>query len=372
LVLGAFCIVSIFLLVFVLNNFTIGYSGSDSRSYIETAKLLTGQQYKEIIPYRLLKPAAPFVIGVLSFLMNMNTAFLLLNSVLYFLITILVFKIVVMLFNNQRHALISAVIFATSYPILEYGVTYMTDLPGWFFFVFSVYLTLHFLKRPSYWLSAFVGAVVAVGALTKETGALGGVFFVLSSLFLLEGGIGQRFRYVVVFFVVSIVPFAMWQVHVFNSIGYSYYDWYMRGEDYVANSFATLPRLPLLVKSIGGAFLLGWIVAVIGAIRLFLASRSNSAYKSLTLIILFLIISSSAFLLWPVPTSRFVFVGGLPLAILAGAAFFRYSLVDGGVRKVCTNRLLVYAGVALVVLCNILWFVYDDVLRVSLTKLFIS
>jgi len=201
--------------------------GSDSEEYLTTAKYFSGQgalggsAMIKLIG-RLLKPAFPLLVGLLSPLFGFKLPFILINVVFYLSIGFVVFKIVKLLFNDENQALVAAMLFLTAYPMLEYGINYYTDLAGWFFFVLSVYLTLLFGQKPSYKLVVWNGIISVIGFLTKESGGVGTLFFVLFLFFVYKDSFINKLKYLLTIAVVFWLPVISWQVFVYFKYAYSY------------------------------------------------------------------------------------------------------------------------------------------------------
>jgi len=342
--------------------------GSDSEEYLTTAKYFSGQGAlggSDMIKLfgRLLKPAFPLLVGLLSPLFGFKLPFILINVVFYLSIGFVVFKIVKLLFNDENQALVAAMLFLTAYPMLEYGINYYTDLAGWFFFVLSVYLTLLFGQKPSYnerdaryigWrttrykLVVWNGIISVIGFLTKESGGVGTLFFVLFLFFVYKDSFINKLKYLLTIAVVFWLPVISWQVFVYFKYAYSYYDWYMlcrRGDEaFVRDYFKIIP------KSLVATFFLGWSFVLLGLVRV------RKAAPEVKKVALALILPSFSFLIWFGASSRIFYIIGLLLSILAGWGFV--YLINN------YRRTYAYSLLAMAIAGNYFWFIFDDRLRV--------
>jgi hypothetical protein len=253
-----------------------------------------------------------------------------------------------LLFNNERQALVAFILFLTAYPILEYGINYYTDLAGWFFFVFSVYLTLLFGRKPSYKIVVLNGIISAVGFLTKESGGVGTLFFVLFLFFVYRDGFANRLKYLLVIAAAFWLPVVLWQALVFWRYNYSYLDWYSLGVE--SSSVFRQEYFRIVAKSLVAVFLLGWAPVLWGLAKI------KEAASDTKRILLILVPPSFSFLLWPAASSRLFYIVGLLLSILASWGFA--CLINSHKHKF-THSLL-----AAVVAGNYLWFIFDDKLRI--------
>lgn len=349
-ILTFFALANIFLLI-LLQPYTTPFA-SDSHEYIETAKYFRGLPY-EFYGYRMIKPMAPVLTALFSYVFEIRSALIFLNSIFYFSIGFFVFKIIKLLFGSDKQALVGSFAFLTTYPMLEYSIAYMTDLAGWFFFIVSVWLTLLFLKKPTFKIVAINGLVSAIGFLAKESGGMGGLFFVICLFFISQEVFAKKIKYLAVYGLSFIVPFGAWQAFVYFKFHYSYYDWYLFNRT-GANAYKR-EALRLVIKSLGASFLLGWPLALAGAIKM------RQAPLEAKKIILALIPPSFSFLLWFAASSRLFNIIGLLLSALASF---------GMVWLFGNRRWFLAVLIGLIIVGNYFWFIFDDGLREIIKKLF--
>lgn len=327
---------------------------TDSEQYMETAKYFRGLE-AEVYPQRLLKPLVPFLAAALSYVFGFNSSFLIVNSLLYLLIGFLVFKIIKVMFNDDRQALVGSLLFVFAYPMLEYGIAFMTDLAGWFFFVWSVYLTLLFIKKPSNGLVVANGLVSVLGSFAKESGGMGAVFFGLCVLFIHKDALWNKIKLIAIFSVSFLALFLPWQAFVYYKFHYTYYTWFAFNWAASPQSQYAKEIIRIVVKSLGATFLLGWPFVLLGALRWKEIVSENRK------IILALILPSVAFFSHPAVSSRLFYIVGLLLSILASIGFM--YLVNN------FKKIYSYSLLLLVVAGNYFWFIFDDRLRIIINKI---
>ncbi len=346
-----FALINVLLIIFFLVPYTTPFA-SDSSEYAQTATYFRGETLPALD--RLIKPVIPFFVAIGSYFFGVKPSFLLINGIFYLFIGLLVYKIIKLLFNNDRQALVGSLLFITAYPILEYGVTYMTDIGGWFFFIASIYLTLRFLKTPSYRLAILNGFTAALGFLTKEyiVGAI--LFFIVCVLFIFKEKLAQKTKYLLVYVLSFFVFFVPWQVFVYIRFHYSYYDWWHF--NHVDTSKFSASPLRQIIKSVGATFMLGWALVFIGIAKLGKMAQENKK------IIVALLIPSFSFLTWPTASSRLFYVIGLLLSILASWGIVSLDLFK--------KRFLLYGTLILVVAGNYFWFIFDDRIRFLIDRVF--
>ncbi|MBI4812161.1 glycosyltransferase family 39 protein [Candidatus Falkowbacteria bacterium] len=346
IILFCFVVLNIIFINF-FPNFATPFN-SDSEQYLESAEYFRGLE-ATAYPQRLLKPLMPFLVAVLSPVFGFSAPFLIVNSLFYLFIGFLVFKIIKLMFGDERQTLVGSLFFVSAYPMLEYGIAFMTDMAGWFFFVWSVYLTLLFLKKPSPGLAVANGAVAAVGALAKESGAMGAVFFGLCVLFVHKDILWNKVKFIAAFAVFFLALFLPWQIFIFSKFHYDYYRWFAFNWSASSQSPYAKEFALVSVKSLVATFFFGWLFVLAGIIRWKNIAPENKK------IILALIPPSFAFFAHPAISSRLFYIVGLLLSILAGVGFM-YLLNN-------FKKIYVYSLLAMVIAGNYFWFVFDDRLR---------
>lgn len=346
-IIAFFSLANILAIIFLMPQFTASFN-SDSESYIQTARYFLGTG--QAAPQRLLKPLMPFFIAIGSYLFGLKSSFLFLNSLFYFFIGFLIFKIVKLLFQDNRQALIASILFLSAYPMLEYGITYMTDVAGWFFAALSVYLTLVFLKKPAYKWVALNALVSLAGFLTKEYIMLGILFFFICIFFIYKDSFVNKIKYFLVYCLLFLVPFFAWQAFVYFKFHYSYYDWYLFGLNAAKASDLKSQAIRVIGKSLFAVFLLGWPLVFVGLAKIKrMASESRSIIIALTL-------PSLSFFLWGGVSSRLYYIIGILLSILAS-----WGIINIGY---FARKKYAYILLLVVILAgNYFWFIYDDGLR---------
>lgn len=355
IIIAIFALVNILAINFFLQSYTTPFA-SDSEQYLATANYFRGLD-SVIYPQRLLKPLVPAAAAVFSYIFGLGPAFLLINSVLYFFIGFIIFKIIKLLFNDDKQALIGALLYLAAYPMLEYGIVYMTDLAGWFFFAVSVYLTLLFLKKPSYNLAIFNGLLSAAGFLAKESGGMGILFFFICLFLVYKDSFVNKIKYLLSFASFFAAPFLAWQAFVYFRFYYSYYDWFFKYNEY-SQPVGTYKRefFQIFIKSLGAAFLLGWIFVMLGLLKI------KKALGDVKKILLALILPSFSFLLWFAASSRLYYIIGILLSILASWGIVSFIPFK--------KRYVLIFILTIVMAGNYFWFIFDDRLRLLINGLF--
>ena len=348
--LAIFAVLNVFVINVFLLKFTAPFS-SDSEGYAMTAQYFRGEAAPAA--QRLLKPLMPFFIAISSYVFGLKPSFLFLNSIFYFLIGFVIFKIVKLLFDDDKQALTASILFLASYPMLEYGITYMTDLAGWFFCALSIYLTLIFLKEPRHKWIILNGLVSLAGFLTKEYIAVGILFFFICLFFIFKGDFGQKIKYLAVYGLAFAPVFLAWQAFVYFKFHFSYYNWFALGRAQLYKE----QLVRVLAKSLGATFLLAWPLVFIGVLKIRKMAGENRK------ILFALLLPSLLPLLWIGASSRLFYVIAFLLCILAS-----FGMVNLGS---WTRKNYAYVLVLAIILAgNYFWLIYDNGLRLLVNKIF--
>ena len=281
---------------------------ADSQGYIEVINWLQGQEWQTNPYSRLLRPLGLILAIPFEFL-GEGAGLIVQNTIFYLLGALLIFKITELIYRDKKQAMFAAIFFATATPMLEVGLSYLIDVGGWFFYLFSIYLTLLYFEKKDEKLITLNGFIGGLGLLMKEHGGLGALFFGLMILFSKDFNIKEKILKIArfaIFFLISIVPI---QILVFEYFHFSYLDWYLLNKPVAGE-----PIILIAFRYLGQLFrVLGvlWIFVIIGIWREF-REKNWQRIK----IFLFLMPASFSFLLWGVSgggRAAFIFA---PLGIL--------------------------------------------------------
>ncbi|MDI6591892.1 MAG: glycosyltransferase family 39 protein [Patescibacteria group bacterium] len=305
----------------------------DTLSYVQTIKYFLGESEAPALPI-LVKPLSMVTASVLALLVSPRTALFLQNLIFYFASSILVFKIIERLYFNKKQALYGACLFFTSFPVLSNGLSFLTDMTGWFFGLLVIYLTLNFYFKPSLNLALLGGFFSGIGFLFKESGVAGALFFIF--LILISGKFlwREKIKYIFLFSVFLILPILISSLLIYNAFHYSYLDWYRQNLASGFNNFFEISEQFLAM------FLLGWIFIARGTWK---AWKERGEARERSLILLALIPLAFLGLLWPYSASRILFLGAAPFLILGS----RGLLFREKKKEIISILLIVFSNYAL-------------------------
>ncbi|MHB8660821.1 MAG: hypothetical protein ACYC75_02720 [Minisyncoccota bacterium] len=291
--------------------FKLGHIGttfnSDYTSYIETARLFSGQPTAALHPERVLKPLAPVVVAAIAPFSGYSTAFLIEVVFFYLAFALVLYSLAWFFFEDRWLAFIAALLGALSYPILRYGVDLYTETGAQFFYVLSLVLTLLFIKRPSRKLLIANGLALGIGLLWKEYSVVAGLIF---GLILLLQNISWRVRIadLALLALISLTPTLLVQLWVYFAYHYTYFNWYLAGG---ASGFATQFTAHNIIKSVAALLGLAWLFVPFGFRRFRELSVSQKKF------LYYVIPASMVALLWGYVSSRLFYVMAPAFILLA-------------------------------------------------------
>ncbi len=323
----------------------------DSVAYFETAKFLGGLEGGVLHPARILKPFGP----LLAYLIGQGTGWgvewgLLLENALWYLLMVPAIYALLrrMSRGNSNQALWGSIIFLCAYPMLAYGVSYMTDISGWFFTVWGYYFVVRFVDERMLRDAFFAGLTMAVGFLCKEYVAAVALFFFLAACFAPGFWWEDRLRSLAFFALPVFVIAGGWQIFCWTVYHVSYLGWYAAG----GVSHYELKVVPFMIKSFLGVFLVGWVLALVGLWTLWREGSSRELF-----LLKLLALPSMSFLLWHVASSRIYFIAAIPAAFLAGVYLERLYK---------TNRIVFWSVLLCVIVVNYGWYLWGGAIRPAL------
>lgn len=257
------------LLVFALGNIFLAsiFFGAhlrqpDTTCYIDAARRIAGLAAGGDCGYRLLKPLPVLFAGAGEWLTGINSMYGLFaqNALFYILASFALFEIIRIVFKDKYQALIAAFMLGTAPPFLVFGLAYLTDMMGWFWAIFVVYLTLRFSSR-----ALLIGAVAGIGFLYKES-ALGGlIFFIVYTALDHAAFIGEKFKRFSLAAAGFLIPVAFSTAAVYAFTGYTFFDWFAFAW---SKPFGDEYRLFYFIKNSAATLYLYWLFFALGVYAL--------------------------------------------------------------------------------------------------------
>lgn len=326
----------------------------DSPGYIYLIYWLQGKEAGPDIAFNwmIMGPMEPLVAIPFQFLGD-GAGIIVQNILFYFFSVYLIFRIIQLVFNNKEQALWGAILFAAALPVLQFGLSYMTDMGAWFFYIISVFLTLLYLKNRDEKLILANGLLSSFGMLVKTDGGLGIVFFSIMILLSGEFKIRDKFFKMLKFGIPFLLPILAYQTCLFIFFHITSFSEYMGGRQWFFTQgvedlkvfpgtvYSHFSNSAVIIYAYVGEFLksfgvIGLLFALIGFWREFL-QKSKERIK----IYLSLLPVSLAFVVFQPSNSRFSFLS-TPLMILwaTQGLFYLKSIFSEKIGKLIVPLLL--------------------------------
>lgn len=300
----------------------------DSPGYIYLIYWLQGKEANVDMAFNwiILTPMGSLIATPFQFL-GEGAGIIVQNILFFFFSAYLIFRIIQLIFNNKEQALWGTILFIAALPMLQFGLSYMTDMGAWFFYIISIFLTLLYFKNKDEKLILINGLLSSFGVLIKTNGGLGIAFFVLMILLSHEFKFRDKLFKMLKFGIPFLLPILAYQIclsvffhtNVFSEyFGFRSFFLTQGIEEIKAfpgSVYSHLSRPVAIVYAYAGEFLksfgiIGLIFALIGLWRECL-QRSKERIK----IYLAMLPASLSFLVFPPADSRLAFILA-PLLIL--------------------------------------------------------
>jgi 4-amino-4-deoxy-L-arabinose transferase-like glycosyltransferase len=140
----------------------------DSEGYILAARFFSGldapPESLQLLKYRLFSPLIPLLASLIGRIVPLEYAFFILNCFLWIAAVYLVYRLSEMLLNPQL-AYCSALLFATSLPLIVWGLPIMVDMASFFMAALSCLLIINGSHKKAAW--PLLALTLALAILTK-------------------------------------------------------------------------------------------------------------------------------------------------------------------------------------------------------------
>jgi len=260
------------------------------------------------VSYRSLKPLAPLLTALVHPVLGYERAFWLQSLVFYFAFIVAIYLFAFEFLEDRFLAILISLMAILSYPMLKYGVDILTETGGWFFYTFSLWLTLRFVKQPRTSIFFWNVLIVIVGFLWKEYSAVAAAIFGLVILFHPALSWKVKAIYIAVFTALFAAVNVAWETYIFLAYHYTYLSWYAQGG---APGFL-LEFTPVnIVKSIAALLGVGWFAVPFGFRKFKLLESGKQRFLKIALPTPFIALA------WGYISSRLLYVVAPPFLALA-------------------------------------------------------
>ena len=229
----------------------------DTEGYINTIHGFLGQGEFEVFPW-ILRPLGPLLAAPFEFL-GEGAGLIVQNVIFYLLSAYLIFRITELIYHKKRQAFFASLFFITATPVIEVGLSYLTDSGAWFFYLLSLFLTLLYLKNGNEKLIPLNGFLCSLGFLMKENGGLGVLFFGIIILLSKKFSLKEKFFKIILFGIFFLIPLLIFQFFIYQHFHFTSLDWYHRGngEGALLATFRYLGQLFRVLGILWPFFLIG-------------------------------------------------------------------------------------------------------------------
>lgn len=207
-----------------LTHFGVVYS--DSKYYFYLTRFFQGLRgYPH--PGIVTRPILPLLTAPFGFIFWLPVSYGIVNTVFWFLSSMLMYKLTQEIIRSNEISLYSSLLMTTSWPMVLYGATVMTESTGLFFTLLICYFGFKLVKssplsKPKY---ALYGIMLGVGTLSREVVWVAVAFVFLYSIY------RKSFTKIAPFlFFLLLVPLS-WSIYVnlsYNNSATEYYLGYIR------------------------------------------------------------------------------------------------------------------------------------------------
>ncbi|MEI6288232.1 MAG: glycosyltransferase family 39 protein [bacterium] len=269
-----------------------------------------------------------------------------LNIIFYLGLCILSYKLIADVFKNKKIGFLTSVFIITAYPILRYGLTQVQDMGGFFWFLLTVYLVWRWYRDKKDWRLWVSGLAVGLGMLTKESGAMGAIFFAVILLFAdlkLKNKAIDFVKFSAIPFIILIINQAVGLTIHYNSGQWFIDNW----NRYAADNYQFYKWFFINASTFNAL----WPFILLG-VFLMLKNRSKID-KDIKLYFLAVFVPSLSYFGWPLFLSRTVFISAWLLVPLSA-----YSLVYLG-EKYKFKKLIC----SIIIICAIIPYILQGTLK---------
>ncbi len=318
-----------FILLFIILNifvsyFYIGYKPQlekDAAEYGRAAEFLLqgGQVSKEVLMNRVLTAPLFIYSSILAnfFFKDFSLSFSAVNVFFYFLCILAFYFLALEIYKEKKVAFWGSILVVFNYYVIDPNNAHLADMSGWFFLIVSTYLAIRYINtfsRKFYYLSVLSAAA---GVLFKEYGGLGLVNLILLVL-VSDLPKKQKIKDALIAGSLFIIPLFSYHIFAYFEYHISYLAKFLFVKTASSVSGYQASGFVLLIKILGWLFSFGWLAFLFG-VKEELKIKDSKRLK----ILLAILPSTLAFLIWPAITQRLAVVFMFWLSLIAGFGLSR-------------------------------------------------
>lgn len=314
-------IVSIFCLIILSLVFLKPQVAGDGVTYLDSINfLVSGEATADFMPNRLMTTLAGLEIIIIfgKLFGSQLGVWLTMNMLFYAFTAIIFYELLKLLFTDKKVALLGTLFLMGNYATLAFGLNYLMDMGGWFFYVASLWLVLRYVKfnrRSELLLAAFL---VGIGGLFKEYALLGVIPIAGILIYENYNSFSRLIKQSYLPAILASGPILLVYVIIYLKFNYTYLDWVNDSYKYGYSS-SLLLRLTEYIKSFGSLYNLLAIFLASGFVVL--CSKWRHVLVRERVFIVSVIASFLPVFIWGGVTQRILFIT-VPAAIIISCFFF--------------------------------------------------
>lgn len=211
-------------------------------------------------------------------------------------------------------SLLGMLMLATNYTTISFGLNYLLDIGGWFFYIAALYFAYRFMESGRrdylYWAAFLTG----FGGLFKEYALCAAIPVVLSLIYREYKHPKTFWKRLLMTAILGVLPLALFYTWVYQSYGYTYADWFSFNEARYGLSYGS--RALEYIKVFGSLFTFLWFLIIPGLYLVL--NRGRALFSSQRLMFLGgVFLSALPVFFWPAITQRVYFIPVIFGALLA-------------------------------------------------------
>lgn len=315
IILGLIVMLNCFF-IFVFQRPEIAGDGVTYRDSIQF--LTTGQKTVDFSANRLVTTfgGLELIIFLSHLLGSISFTWIFINVVFYFLLNFFFYKIVLMVQKDEKTALISTLFVASSYGLITFGVNYLMDVGGWFFYVLSLYFVFKYTESKERKNLLLAALSVGIGVLFKEYAILGVLPTAILLIYENYNNIWVLIKKSFLPAVLAMGPLLFLYIYIYLKFDYTYLNWISTNKEV----YGHINRLVQYIKCFGSLLNLLGVLFIFGLYEFW--KERNNIEKRTFIFIIACVASFLPLFIWPGITQRVLFVS-VPAIVLVSSFFVK-------------------------------------------------
>lgn len=318
--------ICLFLIIITSFLFFKPIIAGDGLDYVQAMDFLNnGIKDENFSPNRLLTTfgSLQIIIFLSKIFFSVNFSWIFVNTLLYFLACYFFYKTILAVHEDKNIAIISTLFLAGNYALVVFGLNFLMDMGGWFFYILTLYFSICYLKSGGERKHLLLASLsTGVGLLFKEYAVLGVVPIAVIIIFEnfnksnIFDSIYNIFRKSLIPAFLAVTPILLVYIYIYFKFEYTYIDWLQTNHE----RYGSFNKIVEYIKSFGSLLNILGILFIFGFYAIFQKWKELSL--EIKIFILASFVSVLPVFLWPGITQRVLFVS-VPAIIIASSFFIK-------------------------------------------------